>query len=133
MLITLFLAVQLKLRQFNTTTMLGPYYQPESLDIKQVRDIAKQDKSIDVNIPSNVLAIHWNALMDQLSLISKEGDLTSELTTKREVLQESLKIFDPIGFATPVTIRSKLLIQKLWQMKIKWDEPLEADLNRENG
>ena len=31
----------------------------------------------------------------------------------------------------PVTIRSKLLIQKLWKMKIEWDEPLAADLNRE--
>ena len=98
---------------------------------QQVRDIGKQDKSIDVNIPSNVLGIHWNAMTDHLSLISKGVDLTSELTTKREVLQESSRIFDPIGFATLVTIHSKLLIQKLWQLKIKWDEPLQADLNRE--
>ena len=98
---------------------------------QQLRDIAKQDKTIDVNIPNNVLGIHWNALTDQLSLISKGADLTSELTTKREVLQESSRIFDPIGFATPVTIHSKLLIQRLWQIKIEWDEPLEADLNRE--
>ena len=98
---------------------------------QQVRTTAEQDKTIDTSIPSNVLGIHWNAMTDQLSLISKGTDLTSELTTKREVLQESSRIFDPIGFATPVTIRSKLLIQKLWQMKIEWDEPLETDLNRE--
>lgn len=98
---------------------------------QQVRTIAEQDKTIDASIPSNVLGIHWNAITDQLSLIPKGTDLTSELTTKREVLQESSRIFDPIGFATPITIRSKLLMQKLWKMKIEWDEPLEADLNRE--
>ena len=98
---------------------------------QQVRAIAEQDKTIDASIPSNILEIHWNAVTDQLSLISKETDLMSELTTKREVLQESSRIFDPLGFATPITIRSKLLIQTLWKMKIAWDEPLEADLSRE--
>ena len=98
---------------------------------QQVHTTAEQDKTIDTSTPSNVLGIHWNAMTDQLSLISKGTDLTSELTTKREVLQESSSIFDLIGFATPVTIHSKLLIQKLWQMKIEWNEPLETDLNRE--
>ena len=62
---------------------------------QQVHAIAEQDKTIDASIPSNVLGIHWNAKTDQLSLISKGTDLTSELTTKREVLQESSRIFDP--------------------------------------
>ena len=99
---------------------------------QQVRGIvAEQDKTIDANIPSNILGIDWNAVTDQLFLISKEIDLMSELTTKREVLQESSRIFDPLGFATPITIRSKLLIQTLRKMKIAWDEPLEPDLSRE--
>ena len=127
MLITLFLAIQLKLRQFNNARAIlseaGFNLRAWISNSQQVRDIAEQDETIDVNIPNNVLGINWNALTDQLSLISKRADLTSELKTKREVVQESSRIFDPIGFATPVTICSKLLIQKLWQMKIEWDEP----------
>ena len=58
---------------------------------QQVRAIAEQDKTIDASIPSSVLGIHWNAITDRLSL---RKDLTSELTTKREVLQEFLTQWD---------------------------------------
>ena len=50
------------------------------------------------------------------------------LVTKREVLQDLSKIFDPLGFVAPVVIRAKILMQKLWQMKITWDEPLDSDM-----
>ena len=33
----------------------------------------------------------------------------SPLLTKRELLQESSKLFDPIGIAMPVTIQAKIL------------------------
>lgn len=52
---------------------------------------------------------------------------TMNLTTKHEVLQESSKLFDPIGLIAPVTIRSKLLMQKLWQHHTEWDEPLDNE------
>ena len=53
------------------------------------------------------------------------------LVTKREILQDSTKIFDPIGLTAPITIRTKLLLQKLWQMRIHWDEPLEKEVVKE--
>jgi len=46
------------------------------------------------------------------------------LITKREVLQQSSKIFDPQGYLSPVTIQAKLLLQQLWQANVQWDEPL---------
>ena len=99
---------------------------------QQLCVIAEQDKIIDTSTPSNVLGIHWNAMTDQLSLIPKMTEpMISKLMTKREVLQESSKIFDPLGFATPVTIHSKLLMQRLWKMQVDWDEPLETDLSSE--
>ena len=59
-------------------------------------------------------------MTDQLSAIPKETDpTTNKRTTKWEVLQESSRVVDPIRFATPVTIRSKLLVQKLWKMQIE--------------
>lgn len=32
------------------------------------------------------------------------------------------KLFDPLGWVTPVTITAKILIQRLWRIKIDWDE-----------
>ena len=36
-----------------------------------------------------------------------------------------------MGFATYVTIHSKLLMQKPWKMQIDWDVPFEIDLSNE--
>ncbi|XP_060855473.1 uncharacterized protein LOC132933172 [Metopolophium dirhodum] len=40
------------------------------------------------------------------------------------------KIFDPLGFLAPVLVRGKIFLQQLWQLKIDWDKPLDADLTR---
>ena len=65
--------------------------------------------------------------------MSFKGPLTTGtlLTTKREILQESSKVFDLLGIATPVTIQAKPLIQKIWTAQIEWDEPLGAELVKE--
>ena len=77
----------------------------------------------------NVLGLHWDTVADTLSFAPKA--IIPEncvLVTKREVLQQSSKIFDPLGFLSSVTIRAKLFIQKLWHKNVEWNEPLEKDL-----
>ena len=54
--------------------------------------------------------------------------LKNKENTKRSVLQTSARIFDPIGFLTPFTIRVKCLFQELWERGILWDEQLPPDL-----
>ena len=77
----------------------------------------------------NVLGLRWNPTSDKLHLSEKSSILAhGHLTTKQEVLQDLSKIFDPLGFFVPVVIRPKVLMQKLWQLKITWDEPLNNDL-----
>ena len=98
---------------------------------QQLSTTAQQHNVADTSIPANVLGIHWNTTTDKLSLIPKIVAPVMNLTTKREVLQESSKVFDPIGLTAPVTIRSKLLMQKLWQHHIEWDEPLDNELHTE--
>ncbi|XP_054628394.1 uncharacterized protein LOC129179316 [Dunckerocampus dactyliophorus] len=50
--------------------------------------------------------------------------------TKRSVLRSSAKIFDPMGFLTPFTIRVKCLFQDMWQRGLSWDEELPDDLSQ---
>ncbi|GFW37879.1 integrase catalytic domain-containing protein [Trichonephila clavipes] len=38
------------------------------------------------------------------------------------------RIFDPLGFASPFTIRFKILFQEIWQRKTDWDEELLPDI-----
>lgn len=46
------------------------------------------------------------------------------------LLSDLNKIFDPLGFLAPVLVRGKIFLQQLWQLKIDWDKPLDADLTR---
>ena len=43
-------------------------------------------------------------------------------------MQGLSKIFDPLGFVAPMILRAKLLMQKLWQLKVTWDELLNKDI-----
>jgi len=89
---------------------------------------ANRDNVADNSSPVNVLGLLWTTLTDTLSLTSKSAipSITS-LLTKREVLKESSKVFDPLGLLSPVTVRAKIFMQSLWQRNLDWDEPLSDE------
>ncbi len=51
--------------------------------------------------------------------------------TQRKLLSECPKIFDPLGFATPVTVRSKSLLSSLWSKRSgsgpHWDKVIASE------
>ena len=99
------------------------------LNSSQLSLIKRQENTADSTVPANVLGVHWHTDTDKLSLVPKNTTLaTINLITTREVLQNSSKVFDPLGLAAPVTICSKLLMQTLWQKHLEWDEPLAPEL-----
>jgi len=51
--------------------------------------------------------------------------------TKRSILSIIARLFDPLGWSTPVTIAAKIFLQKLWQIRVDWDEPIPAHLENE--
>ena len=78
---------------------------------------------------TNILGLRWNSGADTLTLASKEVQIPQDtIITKREILRESSKIYDPLGFITPVSIRAKILMQDIWQLNVDWDEPLDGDV-----
>lgn len=67
-----------------------------------------------------VLGMLWDRKEDTLSL-KLEEIVVPAVITKRIILSALQKIYDTIGFACPVLIPMKLLLQKAWLAKIKWD------------
>jgi len=86
-----------------------------------LQQIATADKSIDMNNTVHVLGLLWNTLTDTLSLAPKPLP-SSNIVSKRNILQ------DPSGWATPVTIRAKILLQEVWQSKCTWGTSLDNDI-----
>ncbi|GFV12330.1 integrase catalytic domain-containing protein [Trichonephila clavipes] len=83
-----------------------------------------------VNHPHRVLGLLWHPQKDYLSLrlTSLLDFLLKRKNTKRFLLMASGRIFDPLGFTSPFTIRFKILFQEIWQRKTDWDEVLLPDI-----
>ena len=44
--------------------------------------------------------------------------------SKRTVLSNIARIFDPLGLTLPILVRGKILLSNIWKAKLDWDEPL---------
>lgn len=49
-------------------------------------------------------------------------------TTKREMLRESSKLYDPMGFLYPVTVTTKIMMQEVWKRELLWNELLPPEM-----
>ncbi|GFU91470.1 uncharacterized protein TNCV_2542381 [Trichonephila clavipes] len=52
----------------------------------------------------------------------------TDVWTKRKVLSEVAKIFDPLGWLAPSVVFSKIFLQELWSHHLSWDEELPDSL-----
>ncbi|XP_065889723.1 uncharacterized protein [Dysidea avara] len=98
----------------------------------QLQAITHKESVADPSQMVNLLGLHWNVSTDQVCFIPKQlNSDTDSAVTKRNVLQFSSRIFDPLDFLSPVSVRAKLLMQQLWQINVGWDEPLEPSIREQ--
>ncbi|XP_066590509.1 uncharacterized protein [Prorops nasuta] len=97
-----------------------------------VADICSNEKAdlIELNgqCDSRILGIYWNPKQDTLHF-KHSGFSIEARSTKRGILSEISKLFDPLGLLGPVFITVKLIMQELWRDNLAWDEsvPLYID------
>lgn len=79
---------------------------------------------------TKALRLRWNTRTDNLVFMIELDSLklkSETLYTKRELAFLAARIFDPIGLISPFTVRSKLLLQKLWAQGIGWDDEIPVE------
>ncbi|XP_029167146.1 uncharacterized protein LOC114937725 [Nylanderia fulva] len=75
------------------------------------------------------LGLRWHPQGDWFSFTIRPRSITD--LTKRRVLAETARLFDPMGWLVPVVIRAKILIQSTWLQRLDWDSPLpDQDAHR---
>lgn len=67
-----------------------------------------------------VLGIAWSPQRDEFSI--KVQPIQVEAPTKRIILSNTARLYDPLGWLAPFVIRPKLLMQALWLAKRDWDD-----------
>ena len=69
------------------------------------------------------LGIEWNANLDHLRLTVAKLP-PSRLITKHILASDAAKSFDILGWFSPSIIKIKILLQRLWELKVCWDDPV---------
>ncbi|XP_076298585.1 uncharacterized protein LOC143217827 [Lasioglossum baleicum] len=92
--------------------------QYENIDQKSIAD----DELV------KTLGIRWNPTSDEFVFIAVNFEELARATTKRAVLSNIARLFDPLGWLAPITVTAKILMQDLWITKCDWDETLSTDL-----
>ena len=93
---------------------------PHLLETKDVLELNKEDKSI------KALGVVWYPSRGVFCFRYYESFGTGN--TKRKLLSEIAKIFDPLGWIAPITITLKMLMQATWVKGLQWDDTLPVYL-----
>lgn len=81
------------------------------------------------HIQNKTLGIGWHNVSDKLHFTTKiDSNSYNNKLTKRIMLSLISQIYDPLGLLAPVVILAKILLQKLWLIKLDWDSPVSADI-----
>ena len=84
---------------------------PEAEWSKELNDVSIEDEELPTE---RVLGLHWNAQVDKFIFKScqKEKPLT-----RRGMLSIISSVYDPIGFASPFSLKVKIILQRLCREK----------------
>ncbi|CAI6345421.1 unnamed protein product [Macrosiphum euphorbiae] len=74
----------------------------------------------------NVLGLKWDPSVDSFSFHTQPS---SKSPTKRSVLSDLARTFDPLGLLAPTTFWIKHFMQCLWIAGTNWDDPIPSDLS----
>ena len=73
---------------------------------------------------AKTIGIRWNAKDDMFFFNAPTIERKSSYT-KRTVLSEIARLFDPAGWLAPIVVSAKIIMQQIWQDNTDWDECLK--------
>ena len=74
------------------------------------------------NLFTKVLEIEWDSVSDSFRpLLSTFAPFQN--LTKRALILDIARLFDVLGWSSPVMIKPKVLLQRLWEERLDWGAP----------
>ena len=97
------------------------------LDDLEQKDFSSTDPA-ETDSARKTLGITWQSRLDELAYSVKSINCADKVT-KRVILSEIAKVFDPLGLLGPVVLALKSIIQDCWKLKIGWDESVPQTIH----
>ena len=108
------------------------------LEMKNVNQSEQNLKVFEGANEENVLGVIWNNSEDAFSFVVKldfsrfmPGTIPQKIPlklTKRMILTQIARIYDPVGFTAAFLIKAKIGLQQLWQKGLYWDQELPEEI-----
>lgn len=97
-------------------------FQSNNVEILPKDDVNESHLNIrwDKDDHTKILGLYYHPASDTLKYDVNIAE--TKKVTKRVILSESSKLFDPLGLIGPVTIKAKFIMQQLCSLKLNWDE-----------
>ena len=77
---------------------------------------------------TKMLGIEWNPGLDHFRMTI--ADLPSlDTPTKRTLVSDIAKTFDVLGWVSPTIIKAKIFLQRLWEERVDWDDPVPPTIH----
>ena len=97
---------------------------PELLESKEVHSISGLEQNY-----TKTLGLEWNTVTDIFHItISKLPP--SETVTKRILVSDIAKVFDVLEWFAPATVSVNILLQRVWEERVDWDDPVPEAIQR---
>ncbi|UYV82108.1 hypothetical protein LAZ67_21000879 [Cordylochernes scorpioides] len=94
--------------------------------VSHVEEMNEEKKiNLEKGAISKILGIVWDHVQDTFRV---NITLPEEVVTKRDILSNIARIFDPLGFLSPTTVALKIIMQELWRGGTGWDEHIQNDI-----
>jgi Pao retrotransposon peptidase/Family of unknown function (DUF5641)/Protein of unknown function (DUF1759)/Putative peptidase (DUF1758)/Integrase zinc binding domain/Integrase core domain len=85
-----------------------------------------QEKKLSIGCDGiKTLGLAWHPLQDKF-IMSVNRPTSSIVFTKRSMSSDIARLFDPLGLVGPVIVEAKCQLQRLWELKIDWDDPIDG-------
>ena len=95
---------------------------------KDLQEAGKAYEITDKTHQIKTLGLTWHPLEDHF-VYACSSEYVSTIT-KRTLLYDVSKHFDPIGLIDPVLVVAKVIIQSCWKLDLEWDNAIPDDVSR---
>lgn len=83
---------------------------------------------IGKNDEEKILGIRWLKETDEITIFVKPIEMITN-PTKRQILREILKLYDPNGLVACIVIKAKMIMQDIWRLKeAQWDDVVPSEI-----